>query len=178
MTRVVVTSNGFSVDGAAAGWGPFAHEPDPLAAAARALVGKRCPRMPRLDRPTLAALVAAHRATEGGPRAVTMLVAVEEGSSMADRAYWLTARDRGGLDASPLAFAATLPSAVAGELAMTFGLDGPSLVLAGAGAFETSVQAVPMAEGGPCLFVRLRGWDGAGDGEAAAALVPFGDLPL
>jgi len=168
VTSARVTGDGFSVNGAAPSWGRFAAAEDPLVAAVRSFVGDRNPRLPRLDRQTLCALVAAHLVLDGGAASAELVVAVEEGSAAADRAYWATARERDGADASPTLFAATLPSAVAGELAMTFELRGPCVVFAGGGAFEAPRGR--FAGGGPRLHVRLRGW-GAGEvGEAVADL--------
>lgn len=168
MTTARVTAEGFSVDGATPSWGRFAAADDPLEAAVRAFVGDRNPRLPRLDRRTLCALVAAHLVLERGAESAALVVAVEEGSAAADRAYWSTARERDGADASPSLFAATLPSAVAGELAMTFELRGPCVVFAGGGAFEAPLGR--FAGGGPRLHVRLRGWDAGEFGEAVADL--------
>jgi len=160
MTTARVTIDGFATGEASPSWGRFADAADPLAAAATAFVGAKSPRLPRLDRPTLAALVAAHLALEGAAAPASLVVAVEEGSAAADRAFWATARGKGGVEASPMLFAATLPSAVAGELAMTFALRGPCVVVAGpASGGAASALAVPE----PCLRVRLRGWDGGGD---------------
>jgi hypothetical protein len=169
VTSARVTTLGFAIEGAAPFWGRFAAARDPLAAAAAEFVGARNPRLPRLDRTTLAALVAAHLAqSEGGVPAALLLVA-EDGSAAADRAYWATARERGGVEASPTLFAATLPSAVAGELAMTFALRGPCLVVAGRGALDGDDGGFAGREAlgrGPCLCVRL----GGREGEASARL--------
>jgi hypothetical protein len=173
VTSARVTTPGFALDGAAPSWGRFAGARDPLAAAAGGLVGARNPRLERLDRPTLSALVAAHLVQREGCVPDALLVAVDEGSAAADRVYWATARACGGAYASPMLFTATLPSAVAGELAMTFGLRGPCVVVTGPGAFVGGADAVMgrAALGvGPCLVVHLTGWDADGDGEASAFL--------
>ncbi len=169
MTRVVVTARGFAVNGAAPGWGPFDGAHDPLVAAARAFVGARNHRLARLDRRALSALVAAHLALDDGAVPDSLFVAVAEGSEAADRAFWETARRRGGLEASPVLFAATLPSAVAGELAITFGLRGPCVVLAE--AFDGPPSASAGVCGGLRLEVSLRGWADGADGEARATLL-------
>jgi hypothetical protein len=173
VTSARVTAQGFALGGAAPSWGRFGGGRDPLAAAAGGLVGARNPRLERLDRPTLSALVAAHLVQREGGAPDALLVAVDEGSAAADRAYWATARAHGGAHASPMLFTATLPSAVAGELAMTFGLRGPCVVLTGPGAFVGGVDAVAgraALGGGPCLIVHLTGWDADGAGEASAFL--------
>jgi hypothetical protein len=152
-----------------------------LAAAAQQFLGARNPRLARLDRPTLAALIAAHvvlapfPGLELPPRPETLLVLAHEGSASADRAFWRTARDSGGAGASPQLFAATLPSAVAGELAMTFGLRGPCIVLAAPTATEARRNLAPIVAAGPCLVVEIRGWDADGRGEVAARLAVPGE---
>ncbi len=174
MTTARVTPLGFSVGGAQAGWGAYAGERDPLAACAAALVGARNLRLPRLDRSMLAALVVADLVLAGSEPPAVLVVEVEDGSAARDRAYWATARGRGGADASPTLFAATLPSAVAGEIAMTFGLRGPCVVLAGTADPDVppgagAARADP-GRGRRCLRVRLLGWDSADGGEASATL--------
>lgn len=172
VNEVLVTPRGLSLDGAEPHWTPFAESGDPLVECARAFVAARNPRLPRLDRATLSALVAVHLLLEDGADPGALFVAADDGCAAADRAYWTAARSRGGADASPLLFASTLPSAVAGEIAMTFALRGPCVVVAGAGA--TSVPAIRTRRGDdrPCLHVRVRGWGADGDGESLATLVP------
>jgi hypothetical protein len=173
--RIVrVDRRGIDIDGVARGWNPFDRERDPLAAAARAFVGARNPRLPRLSRASTAALVAAHLALDGALAPHMLVVAVADGAADADRAYWKTARPREGREASPILFAATLPSAVAGELAMTFGLGGPCLVFAGRDARDVLDQDQEMldavAERRSRLEVHLAGWEDDEDGEAVATL--------
>ena len=170
MTSARVTVHGLAKGGGVPSWGRHAAASDPLAAWALELVGARNQRLPRLDRPALSALVAAQLVMEDGAAPGALVVAVEDGSAAADRAYWATARERGGAEASPTRFAATLPSAVAGELAMTFALRGPCIVVAGAGAFDAPLLRAAGAASGGCLHVRLRGWDTGTDGETLAAL--------
>lgn len=171
MRRAEVSARGISVDGSAPTWGAFAQCRDPLAAAAEEVAASRNPRLSRLDRPTLAALVATHFVL--GPRdaqPVAVVLDAQDGSPVADRAYWETARGRGGAGASPSLFVATLPSAVAGEIALTFGLRCAFVVFAGAGSAEALIAAAAgigaAAGGGPRLEVRLSGWRGAADGVA------------
>jgi len=87
----------------------------------------------RLDARTRSAVLAAAAALEkaGNPKRVFLWVATEVGSREADIAFWKTARDDGGLLASPATFAATLPSALAGDVARILGLQGPALVTIG-----------------------------------------------
>ncbi len=58
----------------------------------------------------------------------------ESGSEDADRAFWESAVEAGGAVASPLGFAATLPSAIAGEVTRVLGLTGPAVVVVEPGA--------------------------------------------
>jgi hypothetical protein len=170
VTSVHVTARGIAVDGAAPSWGRFADERDPLVASARAFVGARNERLPRLGRSTLSALVAVHLVLEGGGAPAALIVSVDDGSAAADRAFWATAGDRGGAGASPTLFAATLPSAVAGELAATFAFRGPCIVVAGAGASDGPRVRAGGGDDGRCLHVRLSDWDAGPDGEAFAVL--------
>jgi hypothetical protein len=170
VTSVWITQHGFAADGATASWGRFAGAADPLAASATALLGALNPRLARLDRATLSALVAASLLLERGAHPAALFVAVEDGSASADRAFWATARIRGGADASPTLFAATLPSAVAGELAMTFGLRGPCVVTSGSGSFDAPRVFVPGIGAGTRLHVRMRGWETRDGGETHATL--------
>jgi len=109
-----------------------------LAAACSAEMPWLAARLPRLDAGTRLALLAVSRAASSGvpirdAASVLLWLAVEEGSADADRAYWATAAPSGGAYASPALFAATLPSAVAAEVASGFGLLGPCVVVTGRG---------------------------------------------
>jgi 3-oxoacyl-(acyl-carrier-protein) synthase len=87
----------------------------------------------RLDKRTREAVLAAAAALEkaGNPKRVFLWVATEVGSREADIAFWKSAKDEGGLLASPATFAATLPSALAGDVARILGLSGPAMVTVG-----------------------------------------------
>jgi 3-oxoacyl-(acyl-carrier-protein) synthase len=171
VTRVLVTPAGWSRDGSPCRWRQFADSEDPLKAAVAAFVGARNPRLARLDRAAHSALLAAHVATYRAPVPDSLVVAVEEGCDGPDGAFWETARSGGGAGASPVLFTATLPSALAGEIAMTFGLRGPSLVF-GRPA-PSSAEVADLVFRGVCLEVRLRGWDGD-EGETIATLHRLG----
>ncbi|MCE9634216.1 MAG: hypothetical protein K8T90_00795 [Planctomycetes bacterium] len=77
-------------------------------------------------------LVGADAAVAAGR--VLLRVHAVHGSEDADRAFWRTADPVGGGLASPQRFAATLPSAVAGDVALVLGLRGPAFVTTGPSA--------------------------------------------
>lgn len=95
---------------------------------------------PRLDGISRAAAVAAHVALTAAVSAlgkrppddrILLWATMPDGSAAADRSYWETAADAGGALASPQRFVATLPSSVAGDVALTLGLHGPCVVIPG-----------------------------------------------
>lgn len=74
---------------------------------------------------------------------VLLHVHVIDGSAEADRDYWRTADPANGGLASPQRFAATLPSAVAGDVALVLGLRGPAFVTTSRGTFRTGSPRAP-----------------------------------
>ncbi len=118
-------------------------------------------RMHRRDRAAaLAAAVALERSgldaiPPGGTDRVFLWVATERGSEEADAAFWGTARDEGGLLASPALFAATLPSSLAGEVARVLGLAGPAMVTAGVPGRGLEAEALEAAVGTADLLLLL-----------------------
>ena len=106
-------------------------------------------RISRLEPVSRVAALAAHVAIDGAARAlgrrsedlvVFLWVTMTRGCESADRKFWATACDDGAL-ASPQRFVKTLPSAVAGDVALALGLRGPSIVTAGGRAPPAGVPA-------------------------------------
>jgi 3-oxoacyl-(acyl-carrier-protein) synthase len=130
---------------------------------------------PRCRVAALAAAVALEESGFGeipaeGTDRVFLWVATENGSAEADAAFWETARDEGGLLASPALFAATLPSSLAGEVARVLGLAGPAMVTAGAAGGELEAEALEAAAGTADLLLLLVVRGGAVPRVEAAAL--------
>ncbi len=96
---------------------------------------------------------------------VFLVVAMERGSERDDRAYWRTVTAHGDALASPAGFTATLPSAIAGEIAAAHRLTGPCLVFSGdvadALSMSADIAASPSAGVRHVLLVAIRGDDDA-----------------
>jgi hypothetical protein len=67
-----------------------------------------------------------------------IVIGTSSGSLEMDRIFDRSCREAGGRYASPAAFSRTLPSTAAAEIALRFGIHGPSLTLV-AGAFSTAL---------------------------------------
>ncbi len=156
-------------------------DPSPLPPAMEAAAARMGP----ADRAALAAAHAAlaSPAAEGLPRDRLLLwVAAEDGSAAADREFWRGAAAEGGRYASPALFAATLPSFLAGDLAIALGLTGPVLVQAGRGARDayppTGVADALRAAGavdGVLAVLPAREGDGVAGVAVALLLRPGGE---
>jgi hypothetical protein len=172
-----------------AGWGSHSGARDPLVAAVVGRLGARNPRLARLERRGLAALLATDLVLAAAPPGLDpgeleVTVVLGDGEPGADVDFWRTACAHGGAHASPMLFASTLPSAVGGELAMTFGLTGPVLVVVadgdaaglggagGLGGLGGLARGAGGAGTGPALDVCLLGWSGGATGSAVAWLRP------
>ena len=143
--RCLVSGDRVRVRSGHGGWRPFVvgdgvRSAPTVAAVCASLLGAHADRTQRLDVRARAALVAARVALDGIAsarrtpatlRPAFLWVAAEDGCGAADRAFWATAEDAGGVHASPQRFVATLPSSVAGEIALILGLRGPSIVTTG-----------------------------------------------
>jgi hypothetical protein len=85
---------------------------------------------------TMAAVLA--ELPEKGREKTGLMVGTTLGCLEADREFDRSRREAEGRYASPAAFTRTLPSTIAAEMAIRFGLRGPSLVVS-AGAVSTAV---------------------------------------
>ncbi len=122
--------------------------------ALRALPRERARRLRRMDPPARAATLAAAFALEdagfapvpdGVSDRVLLWAATARGSEEEDAFFWETTLVADGALASPALFAATLPSAIPGEVARVLGLAGPAVVEAGRSA-EESLPGGPVLE--------------------------------
>jgi 3-oxoacyl-(acyl-carrier-protein) synthase len=87
------------------------------------------PRAGRLDRYTRLAVAAAQTLVQGAHPELGIFLASEWGSFGANADHW--AGIASGAPASPLVFPATVPSAAAGEVAISLGAMGPNVTCVG-----------------------------------------------
>lgn len=140
-------------------------------------------RLRRADAPTRCAVAAVHAALAAacdGARVpgerVVLWVSLVGGCEAADRAFWATACDSGGAFASPQAFAATLPSALAGDVALILALRGPVVVATSRTEAGVPDAAFALAAGSADVVVHVTvrdaGEEASGGPRADAVAVP------